>query len=74
MGQEDSFEEASFTTADLARMLQSAGADPEAANADWVAGHARLVLWKLARYEAVLPRLAGRLLTVPVVLDQLAHR
>ena len=66
--------EAGFTAADLAKLLHSAGADPSAASADWVAGHVRWLVWKLARWETALPRLAGRLLTVPVVLDQLAHR
>ena len=67
-------EKASFTAADLARLLHAAGADPLAANVDWVAGHARWVAWKLARWEAAVPRLTGRLLAAPVVLDQLAHR
>ena len=67
-------EEVCLTPADLARLLHGAGADPSAASADWVAGHARWVVWKLARWEAAVPRLAGRLLTVPAVLDQLAHR
>ncbi len=75
MGQEDGTEEGvSVTVADLAQMLHSMGTDPAAASAEWVAGHTRWVVWKLTRWEAALPRLAGRLLTVPVVLDQLAHR
>jgi len=67
-------EKASFTAAHLAQLLHGMGADPLAASADWVADHARWVVWKLARWEAAIPHLAGRLLTVPVVLDQLAHR
>ena len=66
--------EASFTAARLAQLLHGMGADPSAASVDWIAEHARWVVWKLARWEAAVPRLAGRLLTVPVVLDQLAHR
>ncbi len=65
---------ASFTAARLAQLLHGMGADPSAASTDWVADHARWVVWKLARWEVAVLRLAGRLLTVPVVLDQLAHR
>ena len=65
---------ARFTAGHLAQLLHGMGADPSAASADWVADHARWVVWKLARWEAAVPRLAGRLLAVPVLLDQLAHR
>lgn len=58
----------------LAALLHAAGADPTAATAPWVGNAYRWVLWKLTRWERRLPELAGKLLTVPMVLDQLMHR
>lgn len=58
----------------LAALMHAAGASPTAATPAWLGNAYRWVLWKLARWERRLPALAGRLLTVPVVLDQLMHR
>ncbi|KAK9829033.1 hypothetical protein WJX72_003535 [[Myrmecia] bisecta] len=56
-------------------LLVEAGADPRLATSAWVANHFRLVVWKLAMYQAQRPQqLAGRLLTAGVILDQLRYR
>ena len=56
-------------------LLRAAGADAEHCSEAWVANHYRWIVWKLACYERRLPQqLAGRMLTVPVVLDQLKYR
>ena len=57
------------------QLLQAAGADTEHCSEAWVANHYRWIVWKLACYERRLPQqLAGRMLTVPIVLDQLKYR
>ena len=56
-------------------LLHAAGADTEHCSEAWVANHYRWIIWKLACYERRLSQqLAGRLLTVHVVLDQLKYR
>ena len=61
--------------AELAGLLRAAGGEERFATSAWVANHYRWVVWKLACAERGDPaRLAGRLLTVPVVLDQLKYR
>ena len=61
--------------ADMAGLLRAAGGEERFATAAWVANHHRWVVWKLACCERQHPaRLAGRLLTAPVILDQLKYR
>ena len=56
-------------------LLLAAGAEARYATPAWVANHFRWVAWKLACYERAHPRcLAGRMLTAPIVLDQLLYR
>ena len=59
----------------FAQLLHAAGADTEHCSEAWVANHYRWIVWKLACYERRLPQqLAGCMLTLPVVLDQLKYR
>ena len=59
----------------LVQLLHAAGADTEHCSEAWVANHYRWIVWKLACYERRLPQqLSGRMLNVPVVLDQLKYR
>lgn len=61
--------------AEFAELLHAAGADHQYASAGWVGNHYRWVVWKLACYERQFPNhLAGRMLTAPVILDQLKYR
>ena len=61
--------------ADFMVLLHAAGAEPQYCSEAWVANHYRWVVWKLACYERRCPdQLAGRMLTVPVILDQLRYR
>ena len=55
-------------------MMYDLGACPVAASTAWVANAVRWIGWKLANWERRLPALAGRLLTLPVILDQLMYR
>lgn len=59
----------------FAEMLHAAGAEPQHCSEAWVANHFRWVVWKLACYERrCCEQLAGHMLTVPVILDQLKYR
>ncbi len=59
----------------FAQLLHAAGVDTEHCSEAWVANHYRWIVWKLACYERRLPQqLAGRMLTLAVVLDQLKYR
>ena len=61
--------------AELTQLLHAAGAEPQHCSEAWVANHFRWIVWKLACYERRLPeQLARRMLTVPVILDQLKYR
>ncbi len=56
-------------------LLHAAGAEPRHCSELWVANHFRWIVWKLACYERMLPeQLAGRMLTLHVILDQLKYR
>ncbi|KAK9824814.1 hypothetical protein WJX81_000970 [Elliptochloris bilobata] len=60
--------------AEFAALLVGAGADARWATLAWTANHLRWVVWKLAALERRYPRLVGRALTAPMVLDQLKYR
>ena len=61
--------------AECMALLHEAGAEPQHCSEAWVANHYRWVVWKLASYERRCPnQLAGHMLTVPVILDQLKYR
>ncbi len=61
--------------AEFGALLHAAGAEPRYASGAWVQNHFRWIAWKLASYERQHPAcLAGRMLSAPVVLDQLLYR
>ncbi len=56
-------------------LLHAAGAEAQHCSEAWVGNHYRWIVWKLACYERRCPeQLLGRMLTVPIILDQLKYR
>ncbi|CAI5459059.1 unnamed protein product [Closterium sp. Yama58-4] len=75
VGAPDGGERAGVGAKDFQDMLIAAGAHPKFATIEWVTNHYRWVVWKLACQERSFPRrLAGRMLTVEKVLEQLKYR
>lgn len=61
--------------ADFMALLHAAGAESQFTSLVWVTNHYRWIVWKLACYEHHCPQqFAGRMLTAPIVLDQLKYR
>jgi len=63
-----------LSAAAVEKLLREAGADPALATAEWAAHHLAMVTWKCARHERSHPPLRGRLLTAPIIVDQLLRR
>ncbi|CAI5497378.1 unnamed protein product [Closterium sp. Naga37s-1] len=75
LGARNGGESASVGAKEFQDMLIAAGAQPKFATLEWVTNHFRWVVWKLACQERSFPRrLAGRMLTVEKVLEQLKYR
>lgn len=55
-------------------VLEEAGCDPSLATLEWTAHHLHMIAWKCGRYERRHPLLKGRLLTYPIIVDQLLFR
>lgn len=63
-----------MTEAAVRKVLEEAGCDPSLATLEWTAHHLHMIAWKCGRYERRHPHLKGRLLTSPIITDQLLLR